>query len=414
MQIVAVPLYNRDMTVEAYMFRDLKENNLFSSAQAINLFDGAATSEPLRILDSVGLDAFTLGKPIFIPIKEVLLMGNPQLQCKVPADKIVFVLEEPISDNEVYLPIIKSLRDMGYRFAANYKIHCQRRDSYLDLCSFVFFSQRPERVEETSRGLEFVKHNYRHLALIAAHIYSKDVLQGLYDKGYSLYESKFYRVTEAGFQIAPLKINAIRLINIVQDENFEFENISGIVRGDPALTVSLLKLINSTVGSSKNSVSSVPQAVALLGQGQVRKWVTTAVSRSLGNDRPNEITRTSLVRAKFCENLAPHFDMAQLSSDLFLLGLFSVLDIILEMPMDRAIKQVHISKNVSQALTEGSGILYPVIKFVTDYESASWSAVSRQMIVSNISDENLSEAYLDALRWYRELLTLDAAGVSTS
>ncbi|MDR2932008.1 MAG: hypothetical protein LBV27_02770, partial [Oscillospiraceae bacterium] len=91
MQLVAVPLFSRDMAVEAYMFRYLKENNLFSSAQAINIFDGASHSVALETLDLVGLEAFTLGNPLFIPINEIQLLGNLQLQCREPAEKIVFV-----------------------------------------------------------------------------------------------------------------------------------------------------------------------------------------------------------------------------------------------------------------------------------------------------------------------------------
>lgn len=407
MQIVAVPLYNKDMEVTAYMLRDFKENVLFSTSQAINVFDGASQSESMEILNNMGLDAFTMGKQIFIPIREILLMGNLQLQCKIPPEKVIFVIEEPISNEQLYLPLIQSLCEKGFRFSANYQIDCGKHDNFLNLCSFMFLSQRPERVEATNRLLIYIKSHYRNLKLIAAHIYTHEVLQSLYGKGYEMYESRFYRVTKPSTQLAPLKVNALRLINIVQDENFEFDDMTDIVKSDPALTISLLKLVNSTVSFPKNEVNSISHAVAALGQKEIRKWVTTAVSRNLGKDRPDEITRTSLIRARFCENLAPLFEMAHMSSELFLLGLFSVLDIILELPMADALGQVSVSDNIRKALTDESGILYPVINFAREYEIAYWSSISRQMIIHNISDKDLSDAYLNTLQWYKNLISLE-------
>lgn len=402
MQIVAVPLFNRDMMVNAYMFRDLKSNNLFSTAQATNLFDGAAQSPSLEILNLVGLDAFTMGKPLFIPITDIMLLGQLQNQCREPAHKIIFVLEKPINV-EQYSPYIQTLRSLGYRFAANYPINLQQQDPFLSYCDFIFLSQRPERSEHSENTLRALKTDYPHIQPIATHIYSDDVLQSLYDKGYFWYESRFYPVSESDHAVSPLKANSIQLINTVQDENFEFKHISDIIQRDPALSISLLRLVNAI--AFHNEITNITQAVALLGQQEVRKWVTTAISKSLGADRPSEITRVSLIRAKFAENLAPLYNMAVISGELFLLGLFSVLDIILDLPMEEALEQVRVSENIKQSLLHHSGILQPVLEMVTDYENANWSAVSRRMIVHDIHEDDLSHAYLDTLLWYKQLIT---------
>ncbi len=404
MQTVAVPLFNRNMEEEAYIFRDLKENLLFSKAQALNLFDGATYCETLGVLDKVGLDAFTLGKPVFVPISEINLMGNLPSQCREPAEKIIFVLEKPLSNFGLYFPLMEQLAAQGYRFGLNYSAPLVPDDPVMKLASFLFLSQRDEWAEKSQQALQYIKNRYRNLSPVAVHIYSREKLERLYDKGYALFESKVYSTTRSGAGVGPLKVNAIRLINTVQDENFDFDDVTKIIRGDPALTISLLKLVNASA-HMRGKISSIQQAVARIGQREVRKWVTTAVSRTLGTGRPNEITRISLLRAKFAENLAPLMEMAHLAGELFLMGLFSVLDNILEMPMEEALEQVMVSDTVYAALVEGKGIYAPVIQFIRDYENASWSDISRQLIVHGIEEDALAEVYLNALLWYRDLVT---------
>ena len=141
----------------------------------------------------------------------------------------------------------------------------------------------------------------------------------------------------------------------------------------------------------------------MLGQRELKRWINTAVTKELCADRPSEITRLSLLRAKFAENLAPCFQMAGLSSELFLMGLFSVLDIILDKPMAEALELVKVSKMISDALISGKGNLAPVYEFILEYEDASWQEVSRQMVLLNIEMDDVYDAYVKSLQWYRDL-----------
>jgi EAL and modified HD-GYP domain-containing signal transduction protein len=342
-----------------------------------------------------------------VPIREINLLGSLESQCAEPPEKIIFVLEKPLTNPEKHLPYIWNLCDAGFRFGIGYPMPLTQHDPILQCASFLLLSQDEDRADYNNKALNHAKRFYRNLVPVALDVASKELLESLYSKGYGLFESKVYKPAGRGGDVSPLKVNAIRLINTVQDENFEFDEVSKVVRGDPALTVSLLKMVNASA-NMRGKISSIQQAVAMLGQREVRKWVTTAVSRSLGSDRPNEMTRLSLLRAKFAENLAGMFEMAHMAGELFLTGLFSVLDSILDLPMSEALEQVMVTNNVRAALVEGKGIYAPVIKFVKDYENASWADVSRQMIISGLDEDELSEAYLSALTWYRDLVTVDA------
>ena len=95
--------------------------------------------------------------------------------------------------------------------------------------------------------------------------------------------------------------------------------------------------------------------------------------------------------------------MAALSSELFLMGLFSVLDIILDKPMKEALSMVNVSKEITDALVDKKGEMAKVLDFMENYEIASWSELSRLMIVYNIKEAPVYEAYTEALAWYRDL-----------
>lgn len=152
-----------------------------------------------------------------------------------------------------------------------------------------------------------------------------------------------------------------------------------------------------------SEITSIRHAAAMLGQKELKKWITTAVVGELCTDKPNEITRLSLLRARFAENLAGAFGMAGLASELFLMGLFSVLDVILDKPMEEALSMVHVSKPVRDVLVEGKGQLARPYEFIRRYENADWQEVSRQMILEDIDMTTLYDAYIQTLIWYRKL-----------
>ena len=222
-----------------------------------------------------------------------------------------------------------------------------------------------------------------------------------------LYEGNFYRVpvTRGDHKVTPLKMNLIKLLNLVRDENFEFSSVAAIVQRDTALTVSLMRLINSPFLGLRQKVNSVSHAVTILGQVETRKWVTTAVSKLLGADRPDELTRLSLVRAKFCDNLSDKFGLKSQAPSLFLMGLFSVLDSILELPMEEALKMVQVSDQIRDAYLAGTGDFGMVLNFLYRYEAADWKSVSRTLIVYDLTPEDIYEAYLGALGWYKALIS---------
>jgi EAL and modified HD-GYP domain-containing signal transduction protein len=209
-------------------------------------------------------------------------------------------------------------------------------------------------------------------------------------------------ITNTETDVSPLKVNYIELLNVVNAPDFDLTDAADVIGKDPALVISLLEIVNRMALNSE--ITSIRHAAAMLGQKELKRWINTAVTKELCADKPSELIRLVMIRAKFAENLAPEFEMAMQAPELFIMGLFSALDRMLEKPMDEALKMVQVSKNVKEALLEGKGDFAPILEFVKRYEDADWTEVSRLLVLSKMDMDKIYEAYLGALRWYRDLI----------
>lgn len=402
--LVPIPIFDMEMTVRAHCFHFQYGNSLTIEAKPASFLDGAMNSLLLETLRLVGIEPFAMDKPVLVPIGAMILLGDVARQCPKPFEKIIFLIGPDIPPAEQYVEKIRDLRKKDFRFAMSGIDRLNDFIPILSECEFLFLDQKsPAALIDPSK----LPQAARHLKLIAANIGTYDDFKQLSRKSFALFEGPFFRlpITKGNKNVAPLKANLVRLLNVTQDENFEFGEITGIIERDTALSVSLLKMVNSPYLGLSQKIKSIGQAVTMLGVTEMRKWTITSVSRVLGSDKPDEITKLSLIRAKFAENLAGLFNMEEYSQILFLMGLFSVLDIILDVPMARALSIVHVDDDIGDALINQSGHFYPVFQFILLYEQSKWHSVSKQLIVNDISVENVYAAYIGATLWYKDLIT---------
>ena len=405
--VIPVPFFDKDMAVSGYFFQFQEGNSLLAANQTEREFDGVALSPLLATLNIAGLDAFTMGLPIFVPINSLSLLANLADQCKVSPEKVIFVIHADVKNEEPYIASIQGLKALGFRFAMQDIPRIDQYGEIAALCDYVFFNHRLMHRVEWQLMYALVRKDHAHLSIAMTDVDTQEHYEELRKQGPVLFEGRFYRtpITRGAHNVNPLKFNLIKLLNLVREDGFEFDEVSAIVQRDTALSVSLMRMINSPALGLKQKVNSISHAVALLGQVEVSRWVTTAVSKLLGSDRPDELTRVSLVRARFAENLAAKFHMEAAAPGLFLMGLFSVLDVILELPMKNALAMLHVTDEIRDALLEGKGDYGAVYSFIQSYEAADFKSVSRALIVRDLQPSDIYEAYIGALTWYRDIIS---------
>lgn len=405
MLIVLVPLFDENMAVKAYSIFSQKDNYFLNPLMlGTGQNDGTAMVEGLELIESMGIETVSGDKEIFVPVGNISIFSDVESQCSAPHHRIVFLIDNTIPPLEAYVNRLRELKAKGYKLAVR-KLAVSDFGNYAEimkLADYVFLNNKKIAIEKAR--LYFGK-LYPHIKLCAGGIDTMETFEALKETGgYQLYEGEFYRVpvTKGEHVVAPLKVNYIELLNVVNDEDFDLLEAANVIGRDTALTISLLQMVNRMTVNS--GITTIRHAAAMLGQKELKKWINTAVANELYADKPSEITRLSLLRAKFAEGLASAFGMKDKSEELFLLGLFSVLDVVLEKTMEEALQMVMVAGDIRDALTLGKGPYAPVYEFMKEYEMADWQEVSRKLLLGDVNVDEIHDAYIDALRWYKQLV----------
>lgn len=400
-----IPLFDDKMSVCAYSVFARKENYFLNpSLMAGARFDGAGMVPELEVVSSMGVSTLSGGKEVFVPVNQFSVFAEISLQCTVPANKVVLLMDNTILPEENFIKRVKELKEQGYKLAIR-KIPISQFETYKEIlrrCEYILLDHA--KIDITKAAYYFSR-QYPNIKLCAVNVDTKEQYDNLVSVGgFDLYEGSFFRMPIIGSEteVSPLKVNYIELLNVVNAPDYDLTDAADVIGKDPALVISLLEMVNRMALNSE--ITSIRHAAAMLGQKELKRWINTAVAKELCADKPSEIIRLVMIRAKFAENMAKSFELAMQAPELFIMGLFSALDIMLEKPMDEALKMVQVSKKVKEALLEDKGDFAKVLDFIKRYEDADWTEVSRILVLENIDIDEVYTAYLGALRWYRDLI----------
>ena len=399
-----IPLFDETMTVKAYSLFAQKENRLLNPS-----YLGPGISEGIHVagldlIESMGIETLSADKEIFVEVNNISIFSNIDEQCQAPHERLILLVDHTITPEEMYIKRFRELKEKGFYLAIR-KLPIEKFEEYQEVLRLMDYILLDYKKLNIGNAKLFFNKYYPNMNMFEVNVDSQEDYENLGKMGgFALFEGKFFRLPVTASkqtEVAPLKANYIELLNIVNDIDFDLSEAADVIGKDTALVISLLKMVNKM--SVNSEITSIRHAAAMLGQKELKKWINTAVTNELCADRPSEITRLSLLRAKFAENLAPLFEMAIHSSELFLMGLFSVLDLILDKPMKEALAMVNVSKSIEEALIEDKGEFAAVLDFIRHYESASWQEVSRVMLLRKIDMDQVYNAYTESLQWYRNL-----------
>ena len=370
-------------------------------------FDGAAYVDGLELIKELGTTTLSGGKPIFVSLNNISIFSSLESECKNTNHAPILLIDQTFPPVSMYTDRIRELREFGYHFAIrNLPVHCY--EDYAPILSQMDYILIDCQKIDAVKASFYFRKLYPDICICASNIPDMETFGKLSPaETISLFEGTFFRmpVTRGEHKVSPLKINYISLLNLIEEDDFDLTKAADIISQDTALIISLLRLANTR--SFNSEITSVRVAVSMLGQKDLTRWIQTTVIEKLCSDKPNELMRLSLLRAKFAENLAPVFGMAMRSQELFLTGLFSILDIILDCSMEEALSMVRVSGKIRTALLEHTGSLAEVLHFIVKYESAEWQEVSRQLVLKNIEIPDVSHAWVSSLQWYAKLITMN-------
>ena len=401
--IGAIPFFDSKMAVHAYRMITQDGDKLLGSAEDFRQLGGELLAPALELVQKLGVEPFAGDRDFFIDIsKYQLLIGMPASK-NIPPDNVVCIIDKETLADAAARGRLDELKSKGYRIAHKGLPDNKDFEDTLKYFDFMLLSCADPDFDIELRVIRPFVFKTRLVITDVPDIGSFNRYSGA--RGLML-SGGFYEqpVTKGISSISPLKINALRLLREINSESFELGAAAMTIERDAALSISLLRFLNKANPDRSRKIDSIRSAVAILGQNEVKKWANVTVSVDIGEDRPSELTRLSLLRAKFAENLARAAGIPDKSGSLFIAGLFSLLDVMFQMPLSFAIDEVAADDEIKSALFGGEGPIYEVLSLVLAYERADWHNASIIMVRNGIDIEDLAQSYLDALYWYRQLL----------
>ena len=257
-----------------------------------------------------------------------------------------------------------------------------------------------------------VRYQKLNIRMVAEKVETDSEFRRASQLGYDYFQGYFFAsptVLQTS-RVPASQMSGLRLMTQIQREELDFNAIEELIRHDISFSHSLLTYLNSAAFHWADRIESIRQGLLLLGSDEIRKWVWMASLSSLGQNRPPVLMAQVLMRGRFCEVIASSAKLPLGDSDPFLVGMFSLLDAILQRPLRWILDELNIGPNIRNALLGAGSEANPlslVLRIVKSYELADFHEVDRAARVIGLSADALSTCYLESLSWVETVFSPD-------
>jgi c-di-GMP-related signal transduction protein len=377
---------------------------LLFRASSENVFRPYKAASDSLIVDSTslfGLQSLTGHAKAFINLDLFALRrGTARL---LPPDQVVIEILENITPTQEVVQLCAELCNEGYALALDDYVGHPKWEPLIPLVRFLKVDFQacdpPARAAIANRhraqlGTQLgADANANSMRLLAEKIESNDDLLEARSLGYVFFQGYFFckPSTLSVREIPGNKLNCLRLLHLVASPDFSYDAVEELLKTDPALVYKLLRYLNSWLVAIRGEIHSIREAIALLGEKEFRRWISVLAVVAMASDKPHELIRTALTRAFFCETLAKALPAPTQSSDLFLMGLLSVTDAILDRPMEQVLASLPIAPDVRAALCGSANPYRDVYEVLLAYERADWRTLSTASARLGIDESSVAD-----------------------
>lgn len=387
-------ILNRNQNVVAYelLFRDSPEN-CFPGVS-----DGQATARLIMENQlNLGTRHITSGK------KALINIGPESLKLDLcdflPCKDVVIELLETIEPSDDTYELCRKLFHCNYKLALDDFVYKPQWERFLKLVSLIKFDIRLTPLADIPPVVNKLK-KYKNIKLLAEKIETDEEYKLARKMGFDYFQG-YYFARPVMIEQKDIHYNYGLVIAIyaeVMKANPDVKVITGLFELDAALAYKLLRLLNSGVFPLQSQISSLKQALVYLGQARLKKFVSLIVTAHTVRDKPIELMQMCVIRARFCELIACRV-AKQVQGEAFLTGLFSLLDAILDKPMELLVDKLPFPDEIKAALMGEKNNLYYILETVKAYETGSWWALEKAVLLINLDSAFLPKLYKQAVQW---------------
>lgn len=392
--IARQPIFDRKRDVYGYelLFRSGLQN-FFDHIDA----DKAASQ---MIGDSTlffGIDNLTRGKKAFINLtRETLMKDYPSL---LPKELSVLELLETVTPDLEVLDAVRRLKRRGYMLALDDFVYTPDWDPIIQLVDIIKVDWMNSTTEERRDLLERLQGQEK--TFLAEKVETQEDYQEAYNMGFHLFQGYFFSkpVVLSRKDVSGNKLATMKVLREIHQPGMDFNHVDECIRQDLTLSYKLLRYINSAFFGLHTEIRSIKHALVLMGESEIRKWATLVSLATMGEDKPLELTLSASIRAKMCETVANETGQTN-PSDYFLMGLFSVIDAIMDRNLVEILQDLPLSREVKSALLRVGGNAYrQVYETVLAYEFANWRQLTKWTQKLDIDEMRISDIYMESVDW---------------
>jgi len=368
-----------------------------------NCFRGDVHNATEIMLDNyllMGIETLAHNELAFINCTREALLGR-QMTLLPPASTVLEVLETVEPDDEV-IEACRNYVRQGYRLALDDFVPRPEMQPLINLADFIkvdfLLSDAAKRrqIHRMVRGSR--------AQLLAEKVENESEFNIAIAEGYELFQGYFFcRPTiMAHHEIPPHRLHYLRLLTELSRTPANLRKVARIVESETSLCYRLLRLTNSAMMGLRTAVTSVPRALTVVGEDRFRTLVSVAAATALGGDQPPALISMALERARFCELLAPR--ITESMSEQYMIGLLSLVDAILQMPMEEILKSLPLRETAKAALMGEETPAALPLRLVKSFENGNWGPALAAAESHGIEEKTLAGIYVEAIRWAAEAI----------
>jgi len=393
------PIFNAARVVYGYelLFRSGPENRYDAVHE-----DMASASSVDNIL-LFGMDRLIPGCRAFLNCTRDFLIRD--FATMLPKDRVVLeILETVPMDDEVH-DACRRLKQAGYQIALD---DFEERPDWKPLIAMADYIKvdllATSPADQLRLAQTYLPMNIR---LVAEKVETYNDFHRTRRWGYAYFQGYFFSRPEmlTRQDIPPNQMNYLLVLQAANRAQMDIEEVSARIKAEASLSFRLLRYLNSPAFPLIVEVRSIPHALALLGERGTRKWVSLIAVTGLASGKPAELAALPLIRAQFCELLAPCARRAESANDLFLLGLLSAMDAILDMRMPDVLREITIHQEIRDALMGKANKLREIFEFALNYERGRWEEIGPAAAQLGIQEDVIPALYVEAVEWARQILS---------
>lgn len=391
------PILDRNKVLYAYelLFRD-GLNNVFPEIDG----DEATSKMIAGSQFSFGLEDFLGDKPGFINFTlDSLLKKFPSM---LPKEQVVVEILETVQPGKRLLAECQHLKEQGYTLALDDYIHqpvWRHFYPYIDIIKIDFRDTDIETIKSVQEAIA----DFPHIKLLAEKVETNEEFQQALDMGFYYFQGFFFSQPEMmqTKALSPAQMTLAELLYETSKAELDLVKITNIFQRDVSLSYKLLRYSNSSIFKRRAEIETIKQALVVLGQVELKKFLSLLFTAQISSDKPAELMRMSMTRARFAEGLAS-IDGKVDTGKAFLTGLMSLMDAILDESIASVMEKLPLAKEIKDALVENTGVLADYLTLIKYYETAQWQQANQVINQLGIATEKVPDAYHTAVQWANE------------